>query len=101
MPMINFIKGHMCENEIIGLLGDQIPRGREIEVALNALDPLNIRGDEAGLLYKGEGDTNITVKIGGGSRRFISMCGGLIQVLGKALIGTNLSEHLILSLKDQ
>ena len=92
---IDFIKGHMGGDGIILLYGDQIPKGREIEVALSALDPPNVRGHEAGLLYKGKAGITLKVKIIGAlSKHFISMCGGLTQVLCKALIETDLSEYL-------
>jgi len=89
-----FIKGHMGGNEILLLPGDTIPAGREIDLALQALHPPSIRGHEAGFLYRGDGNNNLKVKIVGGiSKRFISSCGGLTQVLGKAIIETDLQQE--------
>ena len=86
-----FIKGHMGGNEILLLHGDTIPAGREIEIALQALHFPSVRGHEAGFLYQGKTDNSLKVRIVGGiSRRFISSCGGLTQVLGKAVIETDL-----------
>jgi len=90
----------MGGNEIILLYGDQIPKGREIKTALSVLDPPGIRGHQAGLIYGFEGNADLKVKIVDvTSRGFISMCGGLTQVLGKALIETDLSEYLDIEIK--
>lgn len=90
----SFIKGHMGGNEILLLHGDTIPAGREIDLALQAFHPPSIRGHEAGFLYRGDGNNNLKVKIIGGiSKRFISSCGGLTQVLGKAIIETDLQQE--------
>lgn len=96
-----FIKGHMGSNEIILLYGDEVPVGREIEVALQALYPPHIRGHEAGLIYQGEEQNTLNVKIIGAiSKGFISMCGGLTQVLGKALIETDLLQDFGLQITE-
>ena len=92
---LNFIKGHMGGNEIILLIGEQIPKGRELEVGLLALNAPNIRGHQAGLLYNSHSDGYVKVKIvDHASGGFISACGGLTQVFGKALIETDLAEEL-------
>ena len=99
MKPISFIKGHMGGNEIILLNGEEIPTGRDLEVALQVLYPPNIRGHEVGLLYPAKGNNHLKAKIVGGiSKQFISMCGGLTQVLGKALITTNLRQEFDLSI---
>jgi len=86
-----FVKGHMGGNEILLLHGDTIPAGREIEIALQALHSPSVRGHEAGFLYQGKTDNSLKVRIVGGiSKQFISSCGGLTQVLGKAVIETDL-----------
>ena len=96
-----FVKGHMGGNEIILLYGDEVPVGREIEVALQSLYPPHIRGHEAGLIYQSEEQNTVNVKIIGAiSKGFISMCGGLTQVLGKALIETDLLEDFGLQITE-
>jgi len=86
-----FIKGHMGGNEILLLPGDTIPAGRELEIALQALHSPSVKEHEVGFLYQGKTDNSLKVRIVGGiSRRFISSCGGLTQVLGKAVIVTDL-----------
>jgi len=90
-----FIKGHMGGNEILLFNGHELPKGRELEASLLALNPPNIRGHQAGLLYKSESNADLKVKIvDAASRGLISACGGFTQVLGKALIETDLSEKL-------
>jgi len=92
---LSFIKGHMGGNEILLLDGQQIGKGRELEVGLLALNAPNIRGHQAGLLYKSGNNAPLKVKIvDAASRGFITACGGFTQVFGKALIETGLSEKL-------
>jgi len=83
---IPFIKGHMGGNEIILLWGD-IPQNRELEIGLAALRPPYSLGQELGSLHKTEKNgvlkVNITWKF---FDDYIEMCGGLTQVLGKALV---------------
>ena len=97
---VDFVKGHMGGNEIILLYGDQILRGREIETVLPLLDSPNIRGHQASLFYNSKGDADLRVKIiDFASKSFVTMCGGLTQVLGKALILTAFSKHFNILLK--
>lgn len=92
---LGFIKGHMGGNEILLLDGHQIAKGRELEVGLFSLNAPNIRGHQAGLLYKSESNAPLKVRIvDAASRGFITACGGFTQVFGKALIETDLSEKL-------
>ena len=101
MSKIDFIKGHMGGNEIILLYGDQIQKGKEVEVALQALEPPNIGGDQAGLFYKGTDGTGLKVVIvDSASKGIISMCGGLTQVLGKAVIETDFAEYFNLQVEE-
>lgn len=81
-------------DEVILLYGDQIQEGEEVEVGLPLLYRPSLRGLEAGFLYKPEKDGDLKVKmIDSTSKNYISMCGGLTQVLGKALIETDLAKH--------
>jgi len=90
-----FVKGQMGGNEIILLDGTQVPEGKEIEWALKVLNPPYIRGHQVAWLYKGEEVNTIKAKIVSVSRKdFISSCGGLTQVLGKAILEENLGEYL-------
>jgi hypothetical protein len=83
---IPFIKGHMGGNEIVLLWGD-IPGDKELQIALAALRPPYNLGQELGLLRKTDRENvlevNMTWRFDDG---YIEMCGGLTQVLGRALV---------------
>src|SRR6056297_1069720 len=83
---VDFLKGHMGGNEIILLDGRQVPSGKERQSAASALKPPNIRGHQAGFLYQGTEKNQIRARIVSVTGLdFLSMCGGLTQVLGKAM----------------
>ena len=83
---VRFIKGNMGGNEVVLLDGRQVPKERELEIALTALEPLKVGGHQAGVLYEGEAENEISVRIATiTGKTYISMCGGLTQILGKAL----------------
>jgi diaminopimelate epimerase len=83
---IPFIKGHMGGNEIVLLWGD-IPADKELQIALAALRPPYNLGQDLGLLRKTNTENMLEVNM---TWRFddeyIEMCGGLTQVLGRALV---------------
>lgn len=84
---VRFVKGSMGGNQVLLLDGRKIPEDRELEKALEALEPLRLGGHQAGVLYEGEKENAIEaaiVTITG--QTYISMCGGLTQILGKALV---------------
>ena len=90
---LDFVRGHMGGNLIILLRGDQIPIGRELETAVKLLGPDYLSAHEAGILYPTDQDGQIEVKIAEATLpSFISACGGLTQVLGAALIETELGK---------
>lgn len=83
---VGFLKGNMGGNQVLLLDGRKIPEGRELETALDALAPGNVGGHQAGVLYEGDVKNEIVVKIVTiTGKTYISMCGGLTQILGKAL----------------
>jgi len=83
---VRFLKGNMGGNQVVLLEGDKIPEGEELEVALTVLEPPNVGGHQAGVLYRGKKENEIIARIVTiTGRTYISMCGGLTQVLGKAL----------------
>jgi len=96
---LDFVKGHMGGNTIILLYGDQIPNKQELEVA-KVLDRVYLSGQEVGFLYPPKGEGNLSVKIVGLSRQFITACGGLTQVLGKALIETKIGNHFGIKIQE-
>jgi proline racemase len=90
----DYVKGHMGGNEIIFLDGSQISPKRYVEVGVSALESPSVRGDQAGVLLKPKGSGDIRVKIIDRSTKgFIPMCGGLSQVLPRALAETSLGKR--------
>ena len=96
--IIDFVKGHMGGNTITILDGRQLPEGRELEISLAMLDDRYLCSHEAGILYPGGDGCDLTLRIvGRASRKFISACGGLTQVLGKVLASTGWGRRFALS----
>lgn len=90
---IDFVRGHMGGNLIILLRGDQVPIGRELETAVQLMGPNYLYAHEAGILYPAINEREIEVKIAEPTLpSFISACGGLTQVLGAALVETELGK---------
>ena len=91
----------MGGNEIILLCGDQVPKGKEIQLAQKLLSRPNIRGHQTGFFYKLEKGGDLKVKIAEiGESQFIPMCGGLTQVLGVALLETDFAEHFGIKVEE-
>lgn len=90
---LDFVRGHMGGNLIILLRGEQIPAGRELETAVKLMGPNYLYGHEAGILYQTGQLGRIAVKIAEPTVPcFINACGGFTQVLGAALIETDLGK---------
>lgn len=99
--LLPFVKGHMGGNEIILLDGHQVPKGKEIEYAVSTLESPNVRGHQAGLIYELKGQNQIKAKIVDVTDKdFISICGGLTQVLGKALVETDFADRFDIRIKE-
>ncbi len=93
MIKLDFVRGHMGGNLIVLLRGDQVPVGRELETAVKLMEPNYLHAHEAGILYPTGKPGEIEVKIAEPTVPcFISACGGFTQVLGAALIETELGE---------
>lgn len=91
---LDYVRGHMGGNTISLFPGEQFTPGNELEEALTALDELHIPSDEAALIYPGREERNLTIKIiSPTTKKFISACGGMTQVLGKALIESDLFDR--------
>ncbi len=91
---LDFVRGHMGGNLIILLRGEQIPEGFELETAVKLMGPNYLHAHEAGILYPGSRPGEIEVKIVEPSVPcFISACGGFTQVLGAALVETELGSY--------
>jgi len=98
---LEFIKGHMGGNTIAILDGRNLPEGQELNISLDIMGNEKLCCQEAGLLYPPiEEDEDLRVRIVGyASRKFISACGGLTQVLGQVLAQTRWGERFGLDLK--
>jgi hypothetical protein len=91
---VDFIKGHMGGNRILLLDGSQLLSERLLPQALMALDDLCLAGHQAGIFYPPERGGTIRVRVVSVcGRDFIPTCGGLTQVLSRALVETPLSQR--------
>jgi len=83
----------MGGNTIVLLHGSQIKKGRELGTALHILSGEYLSCHEAGILYppKNKGDLKVKI-VGCASKHFISACGGMTQVLGHALVETDIGK---------
>jgi len=91
----------MGGNQVILLDGREIPEDRELEKALDALDPLRLGGHQAGVLYESEGENEIAAKIVTiTGETYISMCGGLTQILGKSLVEASFLDDFSLVVSE-
>jgi len=98
---LDYVRGHMGGNTISLFLGEQFTSGRELEEALVALDECHVPSDEGALIYPSMKERTLTIRIvSPTSKQFISACGGMTQVLGKALIESDLFDRFDLPLSD-
>lgn len=90
---VNFVKGH-CGWDTLTLLPEgQIPPGRELEAALKILAEPVSGGLEVGFLGRGERAGEFQLRmVDSTARTWIPMCGGMTQVIGKALVETFLRD---------
>jgi len=86
---VDFVKGH-CGWDILTLVPEgQVPMGQELQTALKIIDPPINGGLEVGFLGEGSKPGEITLRMmDSTSRDWLSMCGGMTQVIGKALVET-------------
>jgi hypothetical protein len=99
--LLDYIKGHMGGNTILLLSGDQLPAGSEIELSLKALRATHLACHEGGILYPPQQGGHLKVKIVEPfSTDYIVACGGMTQVLGKALVETDLWERFGIQIRE-
>lgn len=90
---VPFIKGHMGGNTIAILPGADFPEEGLLGNVLVALQDTYLGCHEAGLVYPSHAPDRLRLRIvGRSSRRFITACGGLTQVLGAAIGSGMLAE---------
>jgi len=96
---VSFVKGHCGWDTVTLVLAGQIPPQHELEAALKIIDiPVN-GGLEVGFMGKGEREGEIRLRIAESTtRNWITMCGGMSQVIGKALVETVFRDHFNLNL---
>jgi len=97
---VDFIKGHMGGNEIVLLYADQMPEGKGIAVAASVLAKPSIGGHNSGLVYRSEIADIKVEALDATSYELLGMCGGLTQVLGKAIVETDLASHVGLTIEE-
>lgn len=99
---IDFIKGHMGGNLILILDGRQIKdESQVLATALAALDRNRLFGEQAGVIYPSENKNGLKALIVDiTNRAYIPSCGGFTQVLGRALVETDLAESFGIIIED-
>ncbi len=98
---MHFVKGHMGGNLIILLHGDEMNQPRELEQTLRVLSGKYLTGHQAGILYPPEMGGDLRVRIVSCSwRDYIPACGGLTQVLGKAIGETDIGHRYGIALDE-
>ena len=91
---IDFVKGHAGFDEVILVFGDQNEPGAELDVGLPLLFKPSLGAVEVGFIYPPERGGDIRVKmIDSTSCNYITMCGGLTQVLGKAIVESDIGRY--------
>lgn len=90
---LDYVRGHMGGNTISLFPGEQFTPGKELEEALIALDEKHIFSDEAAIISPSIREKTLKIQIvSPTTKRFITACGGMTQVLGKALGESYLGE---------
>jgi hypothetical protein len=98
---VAFVKGHMGGDEVVLLYADQIPESERIAVASSVLAKPSIRGHNSGLVYHSDiADLKVDA-FDATCFEPVDMCGGVTQVLGKAIIETDLASHFELAIREQ
>ncbi len=86
---LDFVKGQMGGNRIVLLDAAQLSGGRALPAALEVLGHDYLCGHQAGWVRRSAEPGRLEVRVVSISwRDFIPACGGLTQVLGKALVET-------------
>ena len=91
---IPFVKGH-CGWDVMTLtLCDHPPSDRELDIARTIFRmPIN-GGLEVGFLGRGESENEINLRVAASTQQdWVPMCGGMTQVIGKALVETSFRHH--------
>lgn len=96
---IDFVKGHCGWDTVTLVPTGQIPSAQELEAALKILSPPISGGLEMGFLERTKGQNEIRLRIVASTQKdWIPMCGGMTQVLGKALIETQFRDYFSINI---
>jgi hypothetical protein len=91
---VPFVKGHCGWDTVTLIPAGTIPPSRELDAALRILAAPMQGGLEVGYLARGERPDELRLRIADSTARdWISMCGGMTQVIGKALIESTFRER--------
>lgn len=92
---IPFVKGH-CGWDVVTLIpADEVPETERLAASLKILDPPVCGGLEVGWLGRVSDHNEMPISmVSSTARNWIRMCGGMSQVIGKALVETFLGERL-------
>jgi len=94
MKQLYYVKGHCGWDVLSLLLAEQIPEAEQLETALKVLDVAVAGCLEVGLLGRTATPNDIRLRMTDTStRQWISMCGGMTQVIGKAVVETQLRDY--------
>jgi len=85
----------MGGNEIVLLIDARIEESEKVAAGLSVLEPPSIGGHQAIFVEPSPGGNTLRVKIVDiTARRFTTMCGGMTQVLGHALLESSIAGQL-------
>ncbi|MGC1730662.1 MAG: hypothetical protein WA747_14950 [Steroidobacteraceae bacterium] len=94
---LSFVKGHCGWDTVTLVLASQVPPELQLEAALKIIDMPVSGGLEVGFMGRGEREGEIRLRIAESTtRNWIAMCGGMSQVIGKALVETGFRDHFSL-----
>lgn len=97
----DFVKGHMGGNTILLLKGEQLDSENLRGQGTRAFSPERIKADQVGIFFPSGQPNRVRVRIlCATSQDFISACGGLTQVFGKALGETSFSTDLGVAISE-
>ncbi len=103
VDFMHFLKGHMGGNTILLLSRQELGAEKDLlERVLRFCSPEVLGCHEAGILEKTSSPEALKIRIAArASRAYISACGGLTQVLGKALGTTDLGKAYGLDIPER
>lgn len=94
MRKLYYLKGHCGWDMLSLMLAEQIPEAEQLDTARRALDLPVEGGIEVGLLGRTGTPSDISLRVVDCStRQWVAMCGGMTQVIGKALVETGLRDY--------